>query len=183
MSSVLEQAGEARAGASQTAFNLKVWNRLLSDPALAALPFRIETDEHGQMVVSPPPSPSHGIRQSEIARLLGNWNPGGKVLTECPISTSLGVKAADVAWCSPETWAATEPETCFSRAPEICVEVRSPSNTDSEIEEKKRLYIEAGAEEVWVCDQGGAMAFFHRGAPRQPAQSSRRCPGFPGAVG
>jgi hypothetical protein len=44
------------------AFNLAVWQKLLADPALAALDFRIETDRHGQMITSPPPAPIHGFR-------------------------------------------------------------------------------------------------------------------------
>src|SRR5436190_590555 len=34
---------------------------------------------------------------------------------------------------------------CFPRAPEICVEVISPSNTDAELREKGSLYFAAGA--------------------------------------
>jgi hypothetical protein len=33
----------------------------------------------------------------------------------------------------------------LERAPEICVEIISPSNTESEIQEKQALYFEAGA--------------------------------------
>lgn len=85
---------------------------------------------------------------------------GGKVLPECAISTSEGVKAADVAWCSQNVWDTLGNGSCFIACPELCIEVISPSNTKGEIEEKKRLYVESGAEEVWLCDTNGKMTFY-----------------------
>ena len=35
--------------ASQTKFNLARWTEILADPELAKLPYRIETDQHGQL--------------------------------------------------------------------------------------------------------------------------------------
>ena len=182
MSSVLETAEEARPDLDRTGFNLAVWKRLLADPELAALPFRIETDEHGQMIMSPPPAPNHGIKQSEIAGWLRNATSGGKVITECPISTSRGVKAADVAWCSLDIWRKTEQEACFVMSPEICVEVLSPSNTTSEIGEKKQLYFESGALEVWICDRDGNMRFYVNETPETFLTKSRLFPDFPSTV-
>src|ERR1017187_5879993 len=40
---------------------------------------------------------SNNSNRGRYARLLGNLMPEGRVLTECPISTADGVKAADVA--------------------------------------------------------------------------------------
>ena len=45
-------------------------------------------------------------------------------------------------------------------APEICVEVFSPSNSVAEIEGKILLYFERGAQECWTCDGTGVMTFF-----------------------
>ncbi len=160
MSTVLASADRDCVRLDQTAFNIAVWKRLLADPAVAALDYRVETDAHGQMIMSPPPAPAHGGFQSEIAGILRELNQDGKVLTECPISTSQGVKAADIAWCSKRIWEQTKSEVCFVECPEICVEVLSPSNSRSEIEEKKRLYFEAGAKEVWTCAKDGAMRFY-----------------------
>jgi len=58
----------------------------------------------------------------------------------------------------------------FPRAPDVCVEVRSPSNSDAEIDEKARLYFDAGAREVWVCSETGTMTFWTSSAlQRAPA--------------
>src|SRR6266436_6579498 len=120
---------------TQRAFNLRRWAELLADRELAKVEGRIETDRYGHIIMSPPPAPSHGTFQSEIAYLLRSLLPAGRVLTECPISTADGVKAADVAWASPECMRELGSRSCFPHAPEICVEVLSPSNTVAEIRE------------------------------------------------
>ena len=81
--------------AEQTEFNLRRWAELLDDPELAKTDWRIETDRHGQIIMSPPPAPMHGIFQSEIAHLLRTLLPHARSITECPISTPDGVKAAE----------------------------------------------------------------------------------------
>src|SRR5712671_716311 len=103
----------------QTALNLRRWTEILADRELAKVEGRIETDRHGHIIMSPPPAPSHGSFQAEIAYLLRNLMPEGRVLTECPISTADGVKAADVAWASPARMRELGEQTCFPTAPEI----------------------------------------------------------------
>jgi|SRR6266850_6056519 len=163
---------------SQTAFNLRRWAELLADRELAKIEGRIETDRHGHIIMSPPPAPSHGIFQSRIAHLLSNLMREGEVLTECPVSTADGVKAADVAWASPERMRELGDQVCFPRAPEICVEVISPSNSKAEIDEKMTLSFDAGAKEVWLCATSGAMSFFASDSP-QPMRASKVCREFP----
>ncbi len=166
---------------TRTAFNLRRWAELLADPELAKVEGRIETDRHGQIIMSPPPAPRHGSYQSEIAYLLRSFMPQGRVLTECPISTADGVKAADVAWASTDCLRELDNRACFSRAPEICVEILSPGNTDAEMREKTALYFDAGAGEIWICSTSGAMKFLASAAAR-PLKNSRLCPQFPKQV-
>jgi hypothetical protein len=97
----------------QTALNLKRWSELLADPDLAHLPHRIETDRHGHILMSPPPAPAHGDQQSEIVYLLKTLLPQGRVVTECPLSTSDGVKAIDVAWLTAERLRTRYPPVSF----------------------------------------------------------------------
>jgi Uma2 family endonuclease len=165
----------------QTAFNLRRWAELLADSELARFEGRIETDRHGRVIMSPPPAPSHGSLQLEIGHLLRSLMPRGRVLTECPISTADGVKAADVAWASPKAMRELGNRACFPTAPEICVEVLSPSNTEAEIQEKVALYFDAGASEVWLCMKSGVMSFLSRRTP-QPMKASQLCPAFPKRV-
>jgi Uma2 family endonuclease len=166
---------------TQTAFNLKRWSEILNDPELARLPHRIETDRHGHIVMTPPPAPFHGQKQSFIGSVLQRLLPQGTVITECPLSTSDGVKAIDVAWLDAARRREIRDSVCLVRAPEICAEVLSPSNTVAEIREKIALYFEAGAREVWICNQDGAMHFYCNGDPNTH-ERSEICPDFPAKI-
>ncbi|MDA1276950.1 MAG: Uma2 family endonuclease [Verrucomicrobia bacterium] len=165
----------------QTEYNLRRWTEVLADPGLTKFEGRIETDRHGHTLMSPPPAPRHGSFQSEIAFQLRSLIPIGRVLTECPIFTADGVKAADVAWASAECMGRLGDRSCFPQSPEFCVEVLSPGNTDAEVQEKMALYFDVGAAEVWLCSTSGAMTF---SGPRTAThlKESQICPKFPGQV-
>jgi Uma2 family endonuclease len=177
MASVLENP-ELIDSEDQTAFNSAVWEKVLADSFIAGLPHRIETDRHGQIIMSPPPNPEHGEEQSAIVCLLKQAIPRGHIITECPLSTSEGVKLVDVAWMSKARRKAQRGQSCFLQAPEICVEVISPGNTRRELHEKKELYFAAGAKEVWFCHRDGRMEFFRQEAPEKVG-ASILCPKFP----
>jgi len=180
MSIVLSAPERAAVEHDRTAFHIAVWNKVVADPDLARLPYRIETDKHGQLIMSPPPAPEHGEHQVEIAVLLRQLIPGGKTMTECPISTQQGIKAADVAWASHEIRESGRGLACLPKCPEICVEILSPSNTKSEIDEKIAAYFDSGAKEVWICEEDGTMRFLE--GFEKPINVSALCPKFPQAI-
>jgi len=136
------------------------WSEVLNDPSLKNLPYKIELNEYGQIVMSPA-SNKHGLLQAEIAFFLRN-NRHGKVLTECSIETSKSVKVADVAWGSIDFFQRNGIDTPYQQAPEICVEIISPSNYQLEIKEKIRLYLDKGAREVWVCSENGEVEIYNK---------------------
>jgi Uma2 family endonuclease len=162
----------------QTEFNLRRWEEISKDAELAKWEGRVETDRHGQLIMSPPPASNHGARQARISYLLFKLMPKGIALTECPISTVDGVRAADVAWLKASREAEVEATGCFLKAPEICVEVVSPDNSRRELDEKKALYFAAGALEVWFCRKAGEMEF-HLSAGGAAQAQSQLCPTFP----
>ena len=172
---------ELPAQEEQTVFNLRRWAEVLADPELRNVVGRIETDRHGNIIMSPPAAFSHGSNQFEIGHLLRTLLKDGRVVTECPISTRDGVRIADVAWISKAWLAEIGENICLTRAPEICVEVLSPKNTRREMEEKKALYFAAEAREVWFCDRQGRMKFFTHSDSEGEAVS-RLCPAFPNQV-
>ena len=156
------------------------WEEICADPLLANLPYRIETDKWGNILMSPPAGGYHSFRQGRVTRLFGQLMPNGYELPECPVQTAGGVKAMDIGWMSEERFAQLESETGVHQiAPEICVEVRSPSNSFEEIQEKMRLYFGKGAIECWVCDREGRMSFFNI---EGPIPCSELCPGFPAQI-
>jgi len=135
------------------------WSEVIEDRTLQDLPYKIELNEWGNIVMTPA-SNRQGFIQGKIARFLNQQNLSGETLPECSIETSKGVKVADVIWGSGRFFEQNGLETPYRIAPEICVEVLSPSNTIAEMEEKKDLYLAKGAREVWVCDEEGQLTFF-----------------------
>jgi Uma2 family endonuclease len=155
------------------------WAEILEDKFLNSIDWRIESDRFGNVVMSPPPRSRHAEYQGEILRILLRELSNGFALPECPIETSEGVKAADVAWVSRERRASRTNDPVYLIAPEICVEVMSPNNSHDEFEERKRLFFEKGAVEFWVCDLLGNMTFADAGGP---LDTSKLCPEFPGKL-
>lgn len=163
----------------QTSFNLDRWEEIGRDPMVRSWPGRVETDRYGRPIMMCYAEFSHGGKQADIVALLRERAPAGRVTVECPISTSEGIKVADVIWASKKRLVQIGGRTALKGAPEICVEVISPSNKRGEIEEKRRLYFEAGAKEVWVCDKKGRLSFFLKATPDEDAETSVLCPKMP----
>ncbi len=134
------------------------WAEVLTDRSLKYLPYKIELDKWGNVVMSPA-SNRHGRIQGILFAMLEKL-AGGRALIECSVATPEGVKVADVAWCSDVFFDRHGYETPYSRAPEICVGVRSPSNSEEEMRFKTRLYLEAGAREMWIVFEGGGARYF-----------------------
>jgi Uma2 family endonuclease len=153
------------------------WQELLADPELARWPGKIETDRFGRILMSPPPAFDHTRYVAKIIELLHGLLPDGHAAAETPVLTPDGVKVADAAWFSHDYWDELESQhpAALERAPEICVEVLSPSNKPAEMDEKRTLYVVAGAREVWLCSLNGTLSFF---TPELSAESTL-CPQFP----
>jgi len=138
------------------------WQQVIENPFLQDLPFKIELNKWGKILMSPA-SNNHGIRQYEVAKTIDITKKSGKIIIECSIKTPDGVKVADVAWASDQFIAEYGDKTPYDVAPEICVEIVSPSNTKAEMREKINLYLEQGAKEVWLCSQKGKISYYSHG--------------------
>ncbi|MBN2886282.1 MAG: Uma2 family endonuclease [Chromatiaceae bacterium] len=149
------------------------WSEVILDPALKDLPYKIETNEFGQIVMSPHKR-RHAIWQGEIEWQLRRVLPTGRTAPEFAIDTQAGTKTPDVVWYSRDRESALLADQAL--APEICVEVLSGSNSMREMEVKRALYFDAGAREVWLCSETGTLRFF-------TADGEQRCselaPDFP----
>jgi Uma2 family endonuclease len=178
MSTVLELSESAELQCDQNAFNLALWEKVLAEPYYQQAVGRVETNALGEVLMSPPPAPEHGLKQAEISYLLRKLLNGGRAITECPLSTIDGVRGIDVAWMSFERLGLRKQKAAFLVAPEICVEVISPSNTRQEMEHKKDLYFTAGAEEVWFCSAEGEMTFYLKSNPSE-VTSTELVPSMP----
>ena len=139
------------------------WAEVINNSVLKDLPFKIELNKWGKILMSPA-SNRHGILQSEAVYLLRSRLPNGTVIAECSIQTSDGVKVADVAWASDAFMQRNGDATPYQEAPEICIEIVSPSNSREEMAQKIELYLAKGAQEVWACAEDGTVEHYeHRG--------------------
>lgn len=139
------------------------WQEVCTHPALRDLPFKLETDRWGHIVMSPA-SNRHSWWQSEIQDRLRALGHSGYAVIECSIATTEGVKVADVAWASLDFLRRHGTANPYPESPEVVVEVLSGSNTVAEMNEKRQLYFARGAQEFWLCDQDGALIFHdHQG--------------------
>jgi len=156
------------------------WHRALHDERLQDLPYRVETNEHGQIILSPH-KPRHSFAQIRITDLLREHldRPGQRAV-EFAVSTAKGVKVPDVVWISDER-AQQIPEDAEASPvmPDLVIEVLSATNTEAEMAEKRALYVAEGAREVWLVGEDGTVRFFDA---EGPMDASDLAPSFPGEV-
>jgi Uma2 family endonuclease len=149
-------------GSPTTALSLaQRWADIIEDPTLRDLPYKVELNAWGKIEMSPA-SNRHGRLQARTASELSRQMPEGEAITEASVLTDIGVRVPDVVWASASFLKEHGEETPFSRAPEICIEIVSPSNSDAETREKVRAYLAAGATEVWVIPEDAQARYFDR---------------------
>ena len=134
------------------------YRAMCEDPCLTSVPGKLELDLWGRMVMSPPGT-YHALIQGRLLRRLAML--GGEGFGETPIVTAKGLFVTDAAWGSADFVKRHGSETPLRRAPEICIEVISPSNSAKELNEKRFGYLEAGAEEVWFLFLASKRCEFH----------------------
>ena len=152
------------------------WEEVCDHPSLRDLPFKIETNRYGQVVMSPTKT-RHAIYQGEVTVLLGQLLPDGLLGGDLSLQTDDGVKVPDVAWMSREFYFRHESEAAFLESPEIVVEILSESNSRAEMREKAELFFTRGAKEFWIVERDGRVRFFI-GVDEEVA-ASPLCPAFP----
>ncbi len=135
------------------------WDEIINDPSLRDLPYKIETNKFGQILRSPATN-KHGMLQFEVGYQIDRKKRTGTIITRCSIETSDGIKVADVAWASDTFIAEYGDATPYPKAPEICVEVISLSNSKQEFKHKTELYLAKGALEVWGVKSKKETTFY-----------------------
>ena len=155
------------------------WREVVEHPSLKDLPFKIETNEWGKIMMAPA-SYAHGVYQGRIYGWFERHGKGGIPSTECPVETSRGTRVANVAWASALFHKKHGiRKLALPESPEVVVEIESPSNSSAELEQKRLLYFEKGAREFWLCDENGNMRFFN---PRGELERSELFREFPGHI-
>jgi len=110
---------------------------------------------HGEIVPVTRAKFKHQMIQSRLRSLLGPLAPPAS-LVEIEVAfralPEYELRVADVAYLAAERRAKVDPENYIQGAPDLVIEVLSPSNTAAEIYDKEKLCLSNGAKEFWVAD-------------------------------
>ena len=142
------------------------YRAMCEDPVYEKVPGKVELDRWGRILMTPA-AYYHGVLQGRLVRLL-QVALGGEASVEAPVVTSAGLFVADVAWASAEFASRHGGDNPLTRAPEICIEVVSPSNSVNEMREKIDAFLAAGAHEVWIVYPQSKRCELHERAGRVP---------------
>ena len=110
---------------------------------------------NGEVVEMTRPKHKHAVIQTNILSLLGTaLGDKGWATIEFSFRAKPegNLRVADVGWVSSARFDAIDPDDNLYGAPEIVVEVLSPSNRAGDLLEKRDLCFGAGCEEFWIVD-------------------------------
>ena len=113
----------------------------------------------GELILMSPTGHPHGFYESNIATALNifvrQYKLGRVLSGEVGIYTARNpdtVRGADVAFISNERLVQAESHSYLDVAPELVVEILSPDDRWSEVQEKLAEYFNIGVQMVWVAD-------------------------------
>jgi Uma2 family endonuclease len=123
--------------------------------------------DDGVLVREPRPQRPHGAAVMLLGRHLTGYalERGGIVVGETGFVLGEDpprVYAPDLAYLSEDPAAYGDPGGWITRAPDLAVEVISPSNRAAEMERKIGKYFQSGAAEVWVVYPDSQTVEIHR---------------------
>jgi Uma2 family endonuclease len=110
---------------------------------------------HGELVTVPFPKMDHYLIQSRLRDLLHDAaGESGFVGIELGFRAlpEYEYRRTDVAYVSRDRWLQVKRNDFFQGAPDLVIEILSPSNTAREMLAKEQLCLENGAREFWVVD-------------------------------
>jgi Uma2 family endonuclease len=143
------------------------------------------------VIVVTEPRPIHGLLQFRLANALGRWIEDGDgrglaVLPTDVVMDEYNVYGPDLLWIA-EKHRPADLRKRLARVPDLCVEIRSPSNWRYDIGAKKRVYESGGLPELWLsttcrrrCSRSVAprrtsTASTSRWSSAEATRSPRRC--------
>ncbi|HEX3745691.1 MAG TPA: Uma2 family endonuclease [Bryobacteraceae bacterium] len=109
----------------------------------------------GEVVAMTRPKHRHVNLQLRLSDLLTpRLRSFGRVATEVPYRPfpEFDLRVADVAAVSQARWDAIDPDDNLRGAPDLVIEVKSPSNTARQLRELVSICLGNGASEVWIVD-------------------------------
>ena len=121
---------------------------------------RLELTSEGELIVMPPAGSASGLRNSVLNHQLTNWVQidGTGIAFDSSTGFTLpngAVRSPDASWLQLSRWAALtedEKEGFAPLCPDFAVELRSPSDSLTQLQNKMQEYMANGAKLGWLID-------------------------------
>ena len=118
----------------------------------------------------PPVGGVSGNREADLISLVGLWNrqtQAGRVFSSSTIFRlpNGGSRSPDVAWIAEERWnslSTLEQERFPPLCPDFVIELRSRTDSLSQLEEKMQEYIDSGLRLGWLIDPQAQKVIIYR---------------------
>ncbi len=131
---------------------------------------RIEQTAQGEWIIMPPTGFETGSRNNEVSRQLGNWarqdDAGVAVDSSTGFILPNGAKRSpDASWVLRSRLAALTPEQkkkFLPLCPDFVVELRSPSDSMTDAQDKMAEYRDNGARLGWLVDAAARRVHVYR---------------------
>ncbi len=132
--------------------------------------WKIEQTAKGELIIMPPVGAISGNRESNFNGYVWLWNLKtklGKVFSSSTVFTlpNGGKRSPDVAWIANERWDALsiEEQEKFSRiCPDFVIELRSRTDSLSQLQEKMQEYLNSGLRLGWLIDPQNQQVEIYR---------------------
>ena len=136
------------------------------DPRFLEFAGKIEINEYGDFLVNAA-SRLHVVVQNRLAAFIER-HLGGESMTEMPVTVKMAnqdgvrLRVPDISWSSiTGFFDGPIQDKVLSSPAELCVEIKSDSNTLKDLREKRDELLSAGAKEVWfVFPERRAAEFY-----------------------
>ncbi|GCL38836.1 protein of unknown function DUF820 [Sphaerospermopsis reniformis] len=132
--------------------------------------WKLEETAKGELIIMPPVGAISGNRESEFNADVAIWNRQtklGKVFSSSTIFTlpNGGKRSPDVAWVANERWDALsieEQEKFPKICPDFVIELRSRTDSLTQLQEKMREYLNSGLRLGWLIDPQNQQVEIYR---------------------
>ncbi|NES80659.1 MAG: Uma2 family endonuclease [Moorea sp. SIO2B7] len=132
--------------------------------------YRLEQNAKGELLIMPPVGAISGNRESDLNGFVWLWNRQtqlGKVFSSSTIFTlpNGGKRSPDVAWIANQRWQAlsSEEQEKFARiCPDFVIELRSRTDSLSQLKEKMQEYKDSGLRLGWLINPQNQQVEIYR---------------------
>ncbi len=137
---------------------------------------QLELTARGELVIMPPTGLESGRRNTKLTQRLANWAETDGTGIVCDSSTLFTLpngakRSPDASWVRRERWdalPARERAGFGLLCPDFVVELRSPTDRLTDLQEKMQEYVDNGARLGWLIDPLEKRMYVYR--PDQPVE-------------